>query len=144
MTDNLSAEDRSRCMSGIRSRGMKPEMAVRSLVHGMGFRFRLHGRGLPGKPDLVLPRFWAVIFVHGCFWHWHRKRNCPIAGMPKSNLGYWRPKLSRTRARDAQHTRALRRLGWRVLVIWECDLADEESVRVRIGSFLINQATEGR
>ena len=136
MTDNLSASDRSRCMSRIRSRGMRPEMAVRTLVHRMGFRFRLHRRDLPGKPDLVLPRFGAVIFVHGCFWHWHQKRTCPIAGMPKSNLDYWRPKLARTRARDAQHTRALRKLGWRILVVWECDLVNRTAVAGRVRRFL--------
>lgn len=138
VADNLSAEDRSRCMSRIRSQGMKPEMTVRSLVHRLGFRFRLHRRALPGKPDLILPRFGAVIFVHGCFWHWHRKQGCPIAGIPKSNLAYWQPKLSRTRNRDIQHTRALKRLGWRVLVIWECDLANERAVAVRIRRFLTN------
>ena len=97
MVDNLSREDRSHCMSRIRSRHMRPERIVRSVVHRMGYRFRLHRKGLPGSPDLVLPRHHAVIFVHGCFWHWHPDPTCPIAGLPQSNLDYWKPKLSRTR-----------------------------------------------
>lgn len=136
MTDNLTAQQRSQCMSHIRSKGMKPERIVRSLVHRMGFRFRLHDRNLPGKPDLVFRRFRAVIFVHGCFWHWHPRADCPIAGLPKSNRDYWRPKLSGTRARDVEHTRSLRQLGWKVLVVWECELVDKEAIQNRITSFL--------
>ena len=139
VTDNLSKKDRSRCMSRIRSRGMRPETAVRSMVHRMGLRFRLHRPDLPGRPDLALPRFGAVIFVHGCFWHWHQKLSCPIAGVPKSNVNYWQPKLARTRIRDIQHTRALRRLGWKVLVIWECELTNKEAVKARVRRFLIDQ-----
>lgn len=136
MTDNLSREDRSRCMSRIRSRGMAPEMAVRSLVHRMGYRFRLHGKGLPGKPDLVLPRWRAVIFVNGCFWHWHDDEDCRIAGLPKSNRDYWIPKLRRTRERDRQQRTRLEADGWRVLTVWECQLADSGRVAERIAGFL--------
>lgn len=136
MTDNLSPDDRAWCMSRIRSRDMKPELAVRSMVHRMGYRFRLHRRDLPGTPDLVLPRHRAVIFVHGCFWHWHPDPDCPIAGLPKSNLGYWRPKLSRTRARDVEHNEALTALGWRVLTVWECSLREPERVYAAVERFL--------
>ena len=136
MTDNLARADRSKCMSRIRSKGMKPERAVRSLVHAMGYRFRLHRRDLPGAPDLVLPRFRAVIFVNGCFWHWHPDPDCPIAGLPKSNLSYWRPKLARTRERDDMHRRNLDSMGWRVLTVWECDLRDPDAVSDRISAFL--------
>ena len=136
MTDNLSAEDRSRCMSHIRSRGMKPERVVRSIVHRAGYRFRLHRRDLPGKPDLVLPRHRAVIFVNGCFWHWHPDTACPIAGLPKSNLDYWRPKLARTRDRDREHESALTGLGWRVLTVWECELRDLEAASDTILTFI--------
>ena len=111
MADNLSREDRSWCMSQIRSRGMKPELFVRSMVHRLGYRFRLHRRGMPGKPDLVLPRYRTVIFVNGCFWHWHPDPSCPIAGLPKTNLGYWEPKLTRTRIRDREHTASLEAEG---------------------------------
>ena len=136
MADNLTPEARARCMSHIRSRGMRPERAVRSLVHRMGFRFRLHRRDLPGAPDLVLPRHKAIIFVHGCFWHWHPEPECPIAGLPKSNLGYWLPKLTRTRERDDANRRALEARGWRVLTIWECALREPDAVADEVGRFL--------
>ena len=136
MADNLAPADRSRCMSRIRSRNMKPELAVRSLVHRMGYRFRLHRRDLPGAPDLVLPRHKSVIFVNGCFWHWHPDTECPIAGLPKSNLAYRRPKLERTRERDRQHKADLADLGWRVLTIWECNLRELDDVAESIRKFL--------
>ena len=140
MADNLTTEDRSRCMSRIRSRGMKPEMAVRSLAHRMGYRFRLHRRDLPGVPDLTFPRYKAVIFVHGCFWHWHPDPDCPIAGLPKSNLEYWQPKLTRTRERDAAHKTALEEAGWRVLTLWECELKALDAIQLRIRRFLTENA----
>ena len=136
MTDNLSPEDRARCMSHIRSSGMKPERAVRSLVHAAGYRFRLHRRDLPGKPDLVLRRYRAVIFVNGCFWHWHPDLACPIAGLPKSNVEYWQPKLTRTRDRDREHDAALAGLGWRVHTVWECELRDPDQVLGAVCCFL--------
>ena len=134
--DNLSREDRSWCMSRIRSRGMKPEMVVRSMVHRLGFRFRLHRRDLPGAPDLVLPRHRAVIFVNGCFWHWHEDPECPIAGLPKSNVVYWGPKLARTRVRDWEHVAELIADGWRVLTIWECQIRNATKVYECIRDFL--------
>ena len=124
-------------MSQIRSHGMKPELAVRSIVHRLGYRFRLHRRDLPGAPDLVLPRHRAVIFVNGCFWHWHPDPHCPIAGLPKSNLGYWHPKLTRTRVRDEENTTALEDGSWRVLVVWECQLRNPSNVLETIHGFLI-------
>ena len=123
-------------MSRIRSRDMKPERIVRSLVHRLGFRFRLHRSDLPGRPDLVLPRHRAVIFVNGCFWHWHDDPECRIAGLPKSNLAYWRPKLARTRTRDRSNTRLLRRQGWRILTLWECELGDRRWIEERVLTFL--------
>ena len=134
--DNLTPEDRSWCMSRIRSRGMKPELAVRSMVHRLGYRFRLHRRHLPGTPDLVLPRHKAVIFINGCFWHWHPDPHCPIAGLPKSNLEYWKPKLERTRSRDQQHLVSLQADRWRVLVIWECELRNPADVLAKIAEVL--------
>ena len=106
------------------------------MVHRLGYRFRLHKRELPGTPDLVLPRHKAVIFVNGCFWHWHPDPECPIAGLPKSNLEYWKPKLERTRARDQQHASSLQAAQWRVLVIWECQLKSPERVLAHINEFL--------
>lgn len=136
MADNLSPEDRSKCMSRIRSKGMTPELKVRSIVHALGYRFRLHRRDLPGKPDLVLPRHRAVIFVNGCFWHWHPDPECPIASLPKSNLDYWQPKLERTRERDTMSTFQLQDAGWRVLTIWECELKQLDGVLDGINEFL--------
>ena len=123
-------------MSRIRSENMSPELAVRSMTHRLGYRFRLHRKDLPGKPDLTLTKYASVVFVHGCFWHWHPDQNCPIAGLPKSNLDYWLPKLTRTRERDAEHLTELRELGWRTLVIWECALRSPESVLNSISAFL--------
>ena len=144
MTDVLTPEQRSYCMSQIRSKDMKPEMAVRSMIHRLGFRFRLHQKNLPGTPDIVLAKYRAVIFVHGCFWHWHPDPNCPIAQLPESNVEYWGPKLARTRERDSEHLAELSQLGWRVLVIWECDLRSPESLADRICSHLkLNSAAQG-
>lgn len=123
-------------MSQIRSRDMKPELAVRSMVHRLGYRFRLHRRDLPGSPDLVLSRLKAVVFVNGCFWHWHPDPQCPIAGLPKSNIDYWEPKLARTRVRDQEHTASLKAYGWRVLVVWECQLRSPATVLEEVIAFL--------
>lgn len=108
--------DRSENMRAIRSKGMRPELAVRSLVHRLGFRFRLHRKDLPGKPDLVFVARRKVIFVHGCFWHSHR--DCKVVHTPKSNVGYWGPKLQRNQVRDSKNIEALTAAGWKPLVIW--------------------------
>lgn len=136
MADIMTPAQRSYCMAQVRSKGMRPEMMIRSLVHSMGYRFRLHRRDLPGTPDLVLPKHQAVIFVNGCFWHWHPDAKCPIAKMPKSNSSYWHPKLTRTRERDRMQTKTLEELGWRVLTVWECSLRDPETVAETIHQFL--------
>lgn len=106
-------------MSGIRSKDTKPELQIRRGLHAAGFRYRLHVKDLPGKPDLVLPRFNAVIFVHGCFWHGH---DCNLFKWPKSREAFWQQKIGTNRQNDAKHIAALRDAGWRVLVIWECAL----------------------
>lgn len=136
MVDNLSPTDRTKCMSRIRAKGMKPELVVRSVVHRLGYRYRLHRRDLPGVPDLVLPRYNAVIFVNGCFWHWHSDPKCPIANLPKSNQSYWKPKLERTRMRDRDHEVELWAMGWRVLTIWECEIGNLDKVAFRVKEFL--------
>ena len=113
-------------MSAIRSKDTKPEMLVRRTAHSMGLRFRLHRTDLPGKPDLVFPRYRLAIFVHGCFWHGH---GCKRGGKgPKSNTDYWLPKIQRTRARDAASQDALRELGWRTAILWECELTSDDEV----------------
>lgn len=136
MADRLTAAERSENMRRIRSKNTAPEMAVRSLVHRMGFRFRLHGKGLPGKPDLVLPRHGKVIFVHGCFWHQHKKATCKDARLPKSRPEYWVPKLTRNVERDKAHQRSLRKQGWKCLVLWECEVKDAVRLEKRIRLFL--------
>lgn len=120
-------------MRAIRSSNTKPELAVRSLVHRCGFRFRLHRKDLPGKPDMVFPSRKAVIFIHGCFWHMH---GCTSVRVPKSNTNYWNPKLVRNQERDAENVAALEKMGWRVLTVWECEIADLEELETRIRSFL--------
>jgi DNA mismatch endonuclease (patch repair protein) len=123
-------------MRAIRSKGMKPENIVRRLAHSLGYRFQLHRKDLPGKPDMVFPGRRAVIFVHGCFWHQHPDPSCNDARLPKSNTGYWLPKLQRNQARDAENEAALVALGWRLLIIWECQTKDEVSLKHLINSFL--------
>ena len=132
--DTLTAAERSELMRRVRAKDTKPEMAVRSLVHRMGFRYRLHRRELPGNPDLVFPRLRKVIFVHGCFWHGH----CCRSGQnrPRSNKGYWLPKLHRNKARDRANRAKLRRSGWDVLVVWECQVRRIEALCERIAPFL--------
>jgi DNA mismatch endonuclease (patch repair protein) len=125
--------DRSANMRAIRSKDMLPELSVRSLVHNLGYRFRLHRKDLPGKPDLVFVSRRKVIFVHGCFWHSH---SCKIAHVPKSNVRYWAPKLERNQARDQNNVEALKADGWRSLVIWECEMKDSSAVAARVKKFL--------
>ena len=136
MTDTLSPRERSERMSRVRSTDTKPEMRVRRLVHGLGYRYRLHVRERPGTPDLVFPSRRAVIFVHGCFWHRHE--NCALARLPKSRLDFWRKKLESNTTRDAAQQERLRELGWRVLVVWECQLGDTTKLTDTIRHFLDN------
>lgn len=125
---------RSRTMRAVRDRDTKPEMVVRKLVHGMGYRYRLHRKGLPGKPDLVFPARRKAIFVHGCWWHGHDcKRG---AREPASNRDYWLPKLQRNRARDARNEAKLHELGWETLTIWECRIKDRAKLESAIRDFL--------
>ena len=123
MTDIVDKATRSRMMSAIRGKDTKPEMVVRRFLHRKGFRYRLHAKGLPGKPDIVLPKYRTVVFVHGCFWHRHR--GCKLAASPKSNETFWRKKLDGNVERDRRNTQALESMGWRVLVVWECEINNE-------------------
>lgn len=128
MVDVVTPARRSEIMSHIRAKDMVPEMAVRKLVHAMGYRYRLHRRDLPGNPDLVFSSKNKVIFVHGCFWHQHESKSCKITRKPKSNLDYWLPKLERTKQRDKQNQQKLNNSGWDVLVVWECEM--EKSIEI--------------
>ena len=139
MPDTVSPARRSEIMSNIRAKGTKPEMAVRRITHAMGYRYRLHRRDLPGKPDLVFPSRRKVIFVHGCFWHQHPDPTCKFARRPRSNQDYWIPKLERNVARDAEHRAQLSVSGWDVLVLWECEVAVGDSIAERIREFLERQ-----
>lgn len=122
MADTISKEHRSWNMSRIKNRDTKPELVVRSLLHKLGYRFRLHRKDLPGKPDIVLPRYKTAIFVHGCFWHRHP--NCKYAYTPNSRVSFWMSKFSQNVQRDKYAQATLTALGWQVIVIWECEASD--------------------
>lgn len=132
--DTLSSEQRSERMSRVKGRDTKPELIVRRMVHGMGFRFRLHRRDLPGKPDLTFPRRRKVIFVHGCFWHRHH--GCHLARMPKSRVDFWSKKLGANADRDQRNLKALAASGWETMIVWECELVDADSLQERVATFL--------
>ncbi|WP_319019480.1 very short patch repair endonuclease [Xanthomonas sacchari] len=129
MVDRLSPEARSRLMSRIRSRDTSPELRVRSLLHSLGYRFRLHRKDLPGTPDIVLPGKGVVVFVHGCFWHGH---SCKIDKMPKSRIDYWGPKIATNQARDLRKKRQLVALGWKVVFVWECELKNADRLERKL------------
>lgn len=130
MTDVFSKSKRSEVMSRIKGQNTKPELVVRSLLHRLGYRFRLHRTTLPGKPDIVLPRFKTVIFVHGCFWHRHK--DCRFAYTPKSRTDFWLKKLESNVIRDIQVKSDLEVLGWQVITIWECELRDMGQLSIKI------------
>ena len=125
MVDIVDQATRSRMMAGIHGKNTKPELLVRKYLHSKGLRFRLHVKNLPGKPDLVFPKYRAVVFVHGCFWHQHA--NCKYATMPSSRTDFWSTKLSDNVMRDQRQFAALDVLGWRVYVVWECELRESSS-----------------
>jgi len=130
----LTVAQRSERMARIKSKNTQPELRVRKLAHAMGYRFRLHRHDLPGSPDLTFPSRGKVIFVHGCFWHAHA--NCKTANRPKSRRAYWDTKFKRNRDRDAADRRALSRLGWQSLVIWECETKKVPLLERRLAGFL--------
>lgn len=128
-------QTRSRTMRAVKGKDTTPELIVRRMVHAMGYRFRLHRKDLPGKPDLVFPKFRKAIFVHGCFWHGH---DCARgARIPKANAEYWRSKITRNGLRDTANIVALKSLGWRTAIIWECELKRPEWIRRRLEKFLL-------
>ncbi len=134
MVDTVSPQVRSRTMAKIKSKGMKPEMQVRRLLHRLGYRYRLHRKDLPGRPDLVCPARRKVIFVNGCFWHLHS--DCPKVRIPATNRQYWLTKLKRNKARDEQNVELLEANGWAVTTVWECQLQDMASTTERLVAFL--------
>ncbi len=140
MMDVVDRNTRSRMMSGIKSKNTKPELIIRSLLHKSGFRYRLHVKDLPGKPDLVLKKYKAVIFVHGCFWHMH---DCKYFKWPKSHVNFWKEKISKNHDNDRKNLVKLSNLGWRVCVIWECSIRDAkddmEYIKTEIETWLISE-----
>ena len=120
------SEQRSRNMSAIKSKNTKPEIAVRKLLHSMGFRFRLHRKDLPGSPDIVLPKYKTVIFVHGCFWHRHE--NCKYASNPKTRKEFWESKFKANVKRDKEIQEKIKNIGWQSVVIWECELKSTKQI----------------
>ena len=127
-------EQRSRIMRAVKSRNTQPEMTVRRLVHSMGYRYRLHRKDLPGKPDLAFISRRKAIFVHGCFWHGH---DCPRGSRePKTNRDYWIPKIAKTRERDKTTMERLRKMDWKALVIWECEMKDAQRLEKRLRAYL--------
>ncbi|MDW8391873.1 MAG: DNA mismatch endonuclease Vsr [Oscillochloridaceae bacterium] len=137
MPDVFTPEERSRVMAKVRGQDTNPEKIVRSLIHRMGYRFRLHVKDLPGKPDIVLPRHRKVVFVHGCFWHQHP--GCEHAARPGSNTEYWNKKLDRNVMRDREHLERLLYLGWKVLIVWECELKDLDQLVEKLRRFLSDE-----
>lgn len=134
MVDNLTPKQRSACMRSVRSQDTSPEMCVRRVVHSLGYRYALHRKDLPGKPDLVFVSRGKIVFVHGCFWHMHNCRHGRVS--PSSNIEYWTRKRERNADRDRQHLRALRAAGWNVLTVWECWTRDTLVLCKRLTDFL--------
>lgn len=137
--DTRTPDQRSRIMRSVRTFDTGPELVVRKIVHSLGLRFRVHGKGLPGKPDLVLRRHAAVVFVNGCFWHGH---GCARGRLPKSRLHFWTKKVARNRERDASCARALKKGGWRVLTVWQCETKKPGALRRRIARFFRVRAVD--
>ena len=132
--DKLSRERRSWNMSRIQGKNTLPEILVRSLLHRLGYRFRLHRRDLPGRPDIVLSRYCTVIFVHGCFWHRHK--SCKQASTPKTNRAFWEDKFQKNVARDVRNDELLKKKGWKTLLVWECETRDEDALARKINRVL--------
>lgn len=133
MTDTRSADQRRRIMQAVRTAHTKPELAVRKMLHAHGYRYRLHAKNLPGRPDIVFPSRRKAVFIHGCFWHGH---GCSKGRLPKSRLEYWGPKIERNQQRDSENAAELRTQGWDVATIWECELRTPDLVMVRLAGFL--------
>lgn len=131
--DSRTPEKRSEIMSAVRTRDTGPELFVRKLLFAQGYRYRLHRKGSPGRPDIVFPGRSKAVFVHGCFWHGHR---CSKGRLPKSHLRYWRPKMSENKKRDARNLAQLKRIGWHTLVVWQCELGNDKMLMRKLKAFL--------
>lgn len=134
--DIFTPEKRKNIMRGVKSKDTKPELAVRSLLHALGYRFRIHRKGLPGKPDIAFVGRKKAIFIHGCFWHQHPSSDCAISRRPSSNTEFWNAKLDRNIERDSVQQKELLDMDWQVLVVWECELEDLGALREKLQEFL--------
>ncbi len=139
MTDIVDSKRRSKLMAGIRGRDTAPELTVRRIAHRIGLRFRLHRRDLPGRPDLVFPKHRLAVFVHGCFWHRHE--GCRYASTPKSRIAFWTAKFAANVERDTRQEVALKTLGWRVFVIWECETKDRTAVERKLAALVTREGS---
>lgn len=137
MSDIVSQKKRTEMMSSVKQKNTKPELLLRKMLHKHGFRFRLHDKKLPGTPDIIMPKYKTVIFVHGCFWHQHK--GCRKSRRPTSNVGFWNSKLDKNIERDKTKSEALKKLGWKVLVIWECELKESEILLKNLKKKLLNE-----
>jgi len=140
--DFVSKEKRSNIMRGVKGKNTRPELLVRSILHKAGYRFRLHRKDLPGKPDIALPKYETVIFVHGCFWHQHKQ--CPDGRIPSSNTKFWKNKFAANRRRDKLALEALKALGWRVIVVWGCEASDARRLPKKLMAILGKRRTAPR
>ena len=138
MADRITKEQRSRNMARVKNKNTAPELKVRKVLHGLGFRFRLHRRDLPGNPDIVLPRHNKIIFVHGCFWHGH---DCPRGKRPSTRQDFWNRKLDGNIERDKANQKRLKELGWKVLVLWECETKDTSELETKLLDFMNSAGT---
>jgi len=138
MPDSISKEKRSWNMRQIKSKDTIPELRIRSALHKLGFRYRIHYSKLPGKPDIVLPRYKTAIFIHGCFWHRHK--NCIEASRPKTNSGYWENKIHLNIQRDKKYQSLLKKMGWRVVIIWECKVSEDINKNSTLLTSLLKKA----
>ena len=137
MADTVDKKTRSRIMSSVQGKNTQPEKVVRSLLHRMGYRFSLHNKHLPGKPDICLRKYKTVIFVHGCFWHRHK--GCRYATTPSSNVSFWNEKFERNVSRDAQNRKDLKKLGWQIIIVWGCSIKSIEKLSKRFDQLLSNK-----
>lgn len=132
--DHVAPAKRSSIMAAVHSKNTSAEMAVRRIIHGLGYRYRLHVKTLPGQPDIVFPMRRKIIFVHGCFWHRHK--DCKYASVPKSHVEFWSEKFSSNVARDNRVRAELRRMGWKILIVWQCQIKNPERLKEQLDGFL--------
>jgi DNA mismatch endonuclease (patch repair protein) len=141
MADTHTVQQRSANMRAVRGKNTAPEILVRSMLHRLGYRFRLHRRDLPGTPDLVFPALQCAVLIHGCFWHGH---DCPRGSLPSTNVAFWQTKIVKNKERDVRAKQGLKKSGWRVLAVWECEMKNKDRLQKRLVRFLDREAGGGK